>query len=198
MALAELSNQDIDDYLLDLLAGCKTHVNRIVEYYQGFALGIAKSVHKKSPHLRDELMSEALLTLVKCVNKWVGRVELSVDNFNALLYKTILLELRNFLRINNLIRTPHTKGIKPLSHIQIAGDMNSVVDPSNEIELLDLMQMIQSCIQTRTESTIYSYRLMGLTDQMISEVIELPLYVVQRTRVRLEKRFLESYLSLME
>jgi len=145
---------------------------------------IAHGFATNNKHLKDDLISVAILALCRCVDGIKDR--LIDDNIGKYLAVNIRLSILDFLRKSkSLIVTPY--GVP--SVITIRADDGVEYDDNSEF--LDILEMLRSLPKSDVESDVLELKILGHQQNEICEIMGISKGYVSQIMGRLRARYLK-------
>lgn len=165
-----------------------------IEDYFSLAKSIAKNVSRKRPFLRDDLESESYLALLIILKKLPEGLE--GNDLKKYLAKKIFWWLVNFSQHDSTVRIPKSSIQKGIANYPSQVYDHSFLGKSND--LVDLLDMVESCCTNDTEKRIIYLFSKGLNLKDVSFETGLTEVKIRRIRESVELKFNEKERKLIQ
>lgn len=168
--------------LLDQLkSGNKYVIDEILRSHIRLAINIASQYAILMPYKTNDLVSEAMLTIINCCQN-----PSEIENLSAYLISKIHSALARFIDEDNIIKIPtstlYRKKLKNLTRV-------SIQDYTKATRLQDIREMIDAAIKTEQERLIINLRAQSYVDKEISEIIGLSVSRIGQIRQEVYERY---------
>jgi RNA polymerase sigma factor (sigma-70 family) len=138
--LPKFEQEEVEALVGSYLSG-KTERNQVIESQIRLTLTIASMYVSRFPNKSDELVSDALLSLVKAVNRYPKIA--TTNNISAYVHKTVWNDLKQAILKNRLIPIPSTTiNRKKLTNIDVIDIVDRGYTPVNKVDEKDFLNVV--------------------------------------------------------
>lgn len=165
--LPEFKQEDVETLVSGYLSG-EIERNQVIESQLRLTLTIASMYASKYPNKSDELVSDALLSLVKAVNRYPKVAQ--TNNIGGYVYRTISNDLKQAVLRNRLIPIPaSTLYRKKLNNIDIISILDTHQVQTDRVEERDFLNVV---FKSDEDRKILKMRVARYTGKEISDELK--------------------------
>lgn len=183
----------LDELTERLLQKDLSVIDEIVQGHMRLAIKLASKYAYNRRQKTDDIISVALLAAVMaCHEAAEGRMK-EGSCLSDYIGCRIITKLSRFCSEDTIIRIPKSsKDLYGLENIKTQYINQDDRVTHSEEHLIELNEMIDSCIETDTEKTIIALRRLGFSDEEIGERLGCSKAYINKIRSEVRKRFNEK------